>query len=271
MRSKDGKQTDYNVEANINCVRTGPVMFPQHIKHASCTSIQGEVNRDLLLQWIEHHHLIGVDHFFVYVNEPFDGIDKLFPRPYVTYIPFDYHHRAFYYQSTWQNDCIYRAKNATLTWLGLHDIDEYWEPQEAPFNMDKVMETLNPDLDVGMTVANTWFGPHPNEDETFNTHYKSTNLLIDYIWRAPDHRGPQKFIVSPKLVDYFYVHWVTKAVEGSRPEQRFPWKIRMNHYRRPYTHVHSFDTEEEVKTLVRDASMRNRFKEGILDAMSLEK
>lgn len=250
-------------------------MFPPDTKHASCTAIKGQEYRALLPQWIEHHHNIGVEHIFVYVNEPFADIDMFYAKPYVTYIPFDYQFKPFYFQATWQNDCIYRAKNASVAWVGLHDIDEYWQPLEAPYNMDTVMRDLDPDFDVGMHVLNTWYGPNPDEYETFDMHKRPGKLLMDYSWKSPDHRGPWKNIVSPKLVEYYYVHWVTKEVLGSRPLQKFPWAIQMNHYRRPYDHVHSFDPEREgfdstreVDSVIqKDESMSKQFKEAVLRAI----
>jgi hypothetical protein len=35
----------------------------------ACTEIQGEDARHLASQWIEYHHMIGVDHIWVYLNE----------------------------------------------------------------------------------------------------------------------------------------------------------------------------------------------------------
>lgn len=268
LDSKSAKEVEYNVEANLKCIHSDPVMFPPDTKIASCTAIKGEEYRELLPQWIEYHHNIGVDHIFVYINEPFADIDVQYSRPYITYVPYDYQNKPYYFQATWQNDCIYRAKNATVSWLGLHDIDEYWQPLISPYKMESVMNYFDPDFDLGMTVGNTWFGPHPNEKETFDQHKKPNKLLMDYSWRSPDHRGPQKCIVSPRLVDYFYVHWVTKEVEGARPMQRLAWLIRMNHYRRPYNHVHEFDDELAIKQLQKDDSMSKQFKDGVVKAIA---
>ena len=273
--SKDGKEVIYDVTANFESIQTRPTMFPPQITHASCTAIKGEEYRKLLPQWIEHHRLIGIEHFFVYVNEPFANLDTLYQRPYITYVPFDYHHypneRPFYFQATWQNDCIYRAKNASVSWVGLHDTDEYWQPLKAPYHMDNVMQGLDPEKDAGRIVGNVWFGPHPDEKETFDMHLKPNNLLMDYTWRSPTNKGPGKRIVSPKLVDYFYVHWITQRSKGAKWEQWATDKVRMNHYRRPYDHVHSFEDKEAIQSLVKDETMRDMFKEKTLEAINSRK
>lgn len=243
-------------------------MFPPQTTHASCTSIRGFDNRQLLPQWIEHHRLIGVEHFFVYVNEPFNQMDEFYNQPYITYIPFDYHEspkdREFYFQAIWQNDCIYRARNASVSWVGIHDIDEYWNIRQKPYTLKSITNTFDPNEVAGIAIQNMWFGPHPEESFTHYMHQKPSNLLMDYVWRSPMINGPNKFIVSPKLVDYHFVHWMTKY--RGRIEHKVIDKIIMNHYRRPYDHVHTVSSEDAV----RDSGFRNEYKDGVMKAL-LEK
>ena len=225
----------------------------------------------MLPQWIEHHRLIGVQHFFIYINEPFENADLIHNRPYVTYIPFDFRHypnrRNFYFQAIWQNDCVYRAKNASVSWVGLYDIDEYWFLKSPPYTLDSVTKKHENKNIVGIPINNRWYGPHPNEPGTHNMHKLPGNLLMDYVWSAPDNSGPNKFIVNPKLVDYYFVHWVTGKKEGSHYVKAPNEKIQMNHYRRPYDHVHTFEEERNWKRMVKNTSMRDQFKAGVLKAL----
>ena len=261
----------YNVEANLKAIHTNPIVFPLNIEHASCTAIKGEESLHLLPQWIEYHRMIGVEHFFVYINDPFNNVDLEYNQPYITYIPFDYRHypeeRQFYFQATWQNDCIYRGKNASVSWIGIHDIDEYWFIKKDPYDLKSLTTYYSPNVTSGIPIFNVWYGPHPNEPETHFMHKREGNLLLDYVWRSPDYRGPRKNIVSPQLVNYLYVHWITGEKEGSQFGPQATWKIVMNHYRRPYNRVNSFEMESSWNELVMDTSMRDTYKGGVLNAI----
>jgi hypothetical protein len=39
-------------------------------KIGACLRFQGDFDRSILPQWIEYHRLLGIDHFWIYVNEP---------------------------------------------------------------------------------------------------------------------------------------------------------------------------------------------------------
>ena len=266
--SLDDLQIVYNVEENLECIKTDPILFPSLLKYAACTAIRGEGNRELLHQWIQYHRLIGVEHFFVYINEPLNEMAGLYSHPYVTYIPFDYEPKhSFYFQATWQNDCIYRAKNASVTWVGIHDIDEYFEPMEEPYQIADVLDQYNPDETASIAIGNNWWGPHPEETET----HENAEILMDYVWRAPNLKGPHKNIVSPKLIDYYYVHWVTGMRLGSQPlnvEKDVLKPIRMNHFKGPYNKVHSMETPERVRILLTDTSFRDRFSDRVKSSIA---
>jgi hypothetical protein len=59
---------------------------------AACTAIRGDWPRDITFEWIEYHRLIvGIDHFFIYINEGWNNTKFLPNRSYITYIPYDFH------------------------------------------------------------------------------------------------------------------------------------------------------------------------------------
>ena len=91
-----------------------------------------------------------------------------YAKPYVTYIPFDYQFKAFYFQATWQNDCIYRAKNASVAWVGLHDIDEYWQ----------ALAGVSYDLTESCAIAVAY--------RAFATDYQDGSFLYDTTTSGPN-------------------------------------------------------------------------------------
>ena len=95
--------------------------------------------------------------------------------------------------------------------------------------MDNVVQGLNPENDAGRIIGNFWFGPHPDEKETFNMHLKPNNFLIYYTWRSPINKGSGKRIESPIPVDYIYVQWITQRSQGAKWKQWATHKVRMNH------------------------------------------
>jgi hypothetical protein len=103
----------------------------------ACTEIKGQSNRHFAAQWVEYHHLIGVDHLWVYINEPWNTSWSLPQRPYVTYVPYDDHwddlrrgmKRSMfdyaYFQEAQNNECLFRGRQYGVEWMVMLDVDEY--------------------------------------------------------------------------------------------------------------------------------------------------
>lgn len=51
----------------------------------------GEKARNEALQWAEYHHIIGIQHIWLYVNEHWEYKDYAddFDKPYISWIPYD--------------------------------------------------------------------------------------------------------------------------------------------------------------------------------------
>merc|ERR1719491_328068 len=111
--------------------------------------------------------------------------------------------------------------------------------------MNSVVKDIDPNEVGDIHVCNTFWGPHPEEPET----HEKFDFLMDYTWRSSSPNGPHKLIVSPKLVNYVYVHQVT-ITAGAR-EVSLRRRVRMNHFRRPYDHVHMVAAEDS-NMLVKD-------------------
>lgn len=70
----------------------------------ACTMIQGTESRQQLQEWVEYHRIIGIDHFWVFINEDF-SLDHLpDDLPYVTYIPFNHDIKPHYNYTSYRYD-----------------------------------------------------------------------------------------------------------------------------------------------------------------------
>jgi Glycosyl transferase family 2 len=113
------------------------------VKIAAMTSIRGSQARALVEPWVEYHRLVGVDHFWIFINDHWDtALGRLPIRQYITYVPCDYcrtstntssstlpFHVCASGRNHWQQgqnlEALYRAKQYNLDWLLLIDVDEY--------------------------------------------------------------------------------------------------------------------------------------------------
>lgn len=82
-----------------------------------------------LKEWIEYHHMIGIDHFYLYDNNSTDDYEKVI-EPYVkkgwiTLIKWTKQHA----QVEGYEDCIRRFQSES-DWIGFIDVDEFIVPVE---------------------------------------------------------------------------------------------------------------------------------------------
>jgi Glycosyltransferase family 92 len=105
----------------------------------ACTQIASDETHSFLPQWIEHHKLLGVTHFWIYINEPWNGtsISKYIQQQQlqtpsnkenITFVLFDYqwhnheshvqrrlYNWAFFRNPKTMNVCI---KVVNMVWIG---------------------------------------------------------------------------------------------------------------------------------------------------------
>jgi len=204
----------------------------------ACTSVAGDKSRSQILQWVEFHRLIGIEHFWIYLNEdrsnylqnnssPKGIIDNNLPvRPYITYVPYNYPGRNFFSQQLVQTECIYRSRAFGVDWLALHDVDEYFHitlvPTTSPDNTDDQPPSTVRDLIEWIVKKNP--NDHPIAGLSFKNWFygrgsqkNTSELLLDYTWRRPTITwdGREKVIVNVLYVDYFSVHMITSANSGA--------------------------------------------------------
>lgn len=217
-------------------------------------------NEEYIIEWIEYHRLVGVEHFYIYDNESTDGLkDKL--QGYIengivtyTFFPGDCVQNKAY------QDAVDKYKNDTK-WLAIIDGDEYIVPVEG---------TLLPDLCDEIESINDYRGPgrlHVGgigiNGRVYGTSFhkkKVGGLCIEnYTYRCADNDPISaliKTIVNPRVITVALTN-NSKMKKGyySISENGTPFvsnffyestckKIRINHY-------HSKSEEELISKLHR--------------------
>jgi hypothetical protein len=134
----------YNVEIFLECEKKDIAAFadrtgPRSIKTGITTAFAG--NRIKALEWAIYHHLLGFDHVWMYVNEPWEDGKDLPSTDFLTFIPYNNHLKDIYvganismtnmiaqwsevFRANAQNDALYRASRMGLEWMVFPDLDE---------------------------------------------------------------------------------------------------------------------------------------------------
>ena len=181
-------------------------------------------------EWIDFHHLLGVEHFFVYDNGSTDNIKEIL-KPYienglVTYI----YYPGMYMQHRAYNDAVKKYKNDTK-WMAFIDPDEFVVPLK-----NKTILGFLYDYDEYSQILIYWlmYG---------SSHHKKRpeGLVIEnFKYHAQKPTFLTKAIVNPRRVIYADVHY--HFVVGKTTDENFNVqyvsdaslasinKIRINHY-----------------------------------------
>jgi hypothetical protein len=251
---------------------------PSHVKLGACVRFQGQ--HELVAQWIEYHRLIGMQHFWLFLNEPFD-IQDLPQADDITYVPYNFAWRdhanhsalepdffgANFWQTTAQNQCLYRLKRYGLDWFTTLDLDEYiWidelrsmESTDSP-PLQKFLSKFEHQKDIGALEIGGWGFGRNKELEPKNKTYE---LVVDYTYRSREPAGGRvKCLYQAQVAEDISVHWVYK---GGRTISLNISEIRLNHYKRPHDGVFR-GRESELRA---DSSLPDKYRERIL--MGLEK
>jgi hypothetical protein len=269
----------YDVRTLIKCEQlVAKERPPSDVKIGACTSIKDV--RKSVEQWVEYHRIIGIEHFWIYVNEPWNELKSLPQRPYITYIPYGYsmgnHHgkekkKLKYYnffQSIAEMDCIYRSKSLGFDWVAMHDVDEYIQvmsnsTQNKPA-LKGFLDSFPNHENIGAVTMNSIpFGRNTQVERKNETG----PLIMDYVWRNQKNPsdvkwGRWKNIINPRNVEYFFVHYIFKG--GKQVRLNAGTQMRVNHYKNAKTGV--FETRDP-KALVRDSAFPDSYREQVMLAM----
>lgn len=95
--------------------------------------------REQAIEYAEYHHLLGVDHIWIYINEAWKNGEDLPHRDYISWIPSDWNlynyqnftrfpgDQAYFetFRAGLQSDALSRARREGMDWIVMNDVDEY--------------------------------------------------------------------------------------------------------------------------------------------------
>ena len=284
-------QPIYNVEPFLKCnnlltdhphqssrSRSANMKLP---RIAACTSIRGTDSRQAVPDWVSYHSMLGVSHFFLYINEPMTTIQDFVTLPNVTYVPYDYLPRYFanhsrgdyyvkfknYFQRAQMNDCLYLSKVLGLDWILMTDVDEYvflpdTQPptdNNHPSPLQKLLSSIEREKYASVQFTSVGFGKGPRDT------FKRKDHVLEYIYHyAPTPNRtttvvPQdrwKHLLQPDKVWDIHVHFLRKTtnnMESYIPEDG----SRLNHYKTPW--LGPFNEDHKYKYLQTDSRLRDAY------------
>ena len=261
------------------------------MKIGACTMIQGTESRQQVLQWVEFHRMIGIDHFWVFINEPFSY--EYLPQnlPYVKYVPFNFDIKPYYNYTSYRHvftfiqvpmqvQCLQMMKKYKFDWFVTTDVDEYifvtknvkygyTEFNSTIESIDELKNDVEPDLKYlvnsisdrddygGFELNSIPFGRHMQLEPKDKDH----ELLIDYIWR--DKEDPwtvpfrrYKVIYNSRLAEDIGVHYLWRGGKKGRLDVKT--QARLNHYKNPNDGV--YDVFRQSHRLKNDTSLVYRYR-----------
>lgn len=146
----DSIPIEYDLEPYLRCNKVEKENPPpKDPKIGVCvTRFWGQ--HDLVPEWIAYHRMLGVQHFWFFVSEPFENIHHTLPQHEedITYIPYNYTWEGHkhngnqemishpsdngwsaggenWFQILANNQCLMMAKQYGLDWIMTPDVDEY--------------------------------------------------------------------------------------------------------------------------------------------------
>lgn len=259
------QQLTYRVKEHIACELDHPLRVPPRGTNIVGTAfIFGYLARSPhhLLEWIEYHRMVGVNHFYLYiVHEYTDDEWNLLPNlSYITYVPWNVlfisnpraRSEVLSFQISHQNDVLYRSRAAGVQWVTYNDIDEYIQIMGQRNNATPVFfeNFLKKDSQLGSLMGLTiFFGAKERIDQA---QQHVPDYLIEYDYRSvePVRQARQKCFVRPGYVDYYNNHHVSLGNKTLFLKPNL--HLRYNHYKNPRNGV-------TAKEIMHDSSLRDRF------------
>ncbi|XP_063959670.1 uncharacterized protein LOC129266779 [Lytechinus pictus] len=232
---------------NLTICQSGSSNF-QRYHLSACTMVR---NMDHYLpEWIAIHRYVGVQHFFLYDNEPEETsklrqtVRREIAEGVVTVIPWTHialgQKTYLEVQIAHENDCLWRNRYRTK-WMIKIDVDEFVQPMnESKRKITDYLEGPNFETMGAARLQNWFFGRHSADNSAMATN---GSIIERNIWRpsypSPQNCGRDKNIIQPKHVHYFKIHAI--KVGGEAISLNPYSELRLVHYRQDNSRVRHFD------------------------------
>jgi hypothetical protein len=289
---------EYNLNKFLECEQKDIALFgdtrnntgSRSIKTGITTSFAGD--RQEALEWAVYHHLVGFDHVWIYVNEPWEDGKDIPSLDFVTFIPFNNRVQDFMYRKNntigvfnlpvtevfrvaSQNDALWRAKRLGLDWMAFPDLDELVVVGKSTYSNHLSSGPLKTylanfkathgDKYYGLLLRSVPYGKNI-ENET------RPELLIDYTWRQDRNLTTDIFRARRKvIVDVHKVNTVNIHYHGHGrlfiPES--PEELCINHYKKKDAGVYNtFNGWLSGRAIIEDTRLRDEYRHRIVERLA---
>ncbi|MDR0410387.1 MAG: glycosyltransferase family 92 protein [Treponema sp.] len=193
-----------------------------------------------ILEWIEYHRIVGVEHFYIYDNESADNLKDVLQSyinaEIVTYIYFP----GLLKQKPAYNNAVKHFRNETK-WLAVIDIDEFI----VPVKTEKIIDALN---EIKLRLHQRFFvclKMHWVRYGYCGYKTKPDGLVIENYTRSEGVSDTIKSIVNPRSIVEYHEHhgdhffWLSGISENGVKIKKHKLDntgggvtehIRLNHY-----------------------------------------
>ena len=237
---------------NVTVCRPG-VWPVKRYRLAMCTMVR-DMDR-FLLEWLQYHIYVGVDHVYIYDNLYGDETanntltETMAPyinAGYVTVIPWPHEPTPgktyLEVQIAHENDCVWRHKH-NVDWMIKVDVDEFVQPMD-PYKPRIPDYLSDPWLrNISSVRLDNWFFGRPPFKPNTTRAYNKSSIFERNQYRPrrpmPQNIGRDKNILQLKNVHFFKIHGVKL---GGPSKSADPYhELRVVHYRMDNPRYRSFD------------------------------
>lgn len=243
---------------------------PKQPRLASCQIFRDvhQQSQDKLKEFVVHHRLMGVEHFWIYLNQEWNmtGLPR---ADDITYVPYDFtkwhvpgRRKANQpFQVPMQHHCLFKMKEYGYDWVVTTDLDEYIDVtnQNSTNLIDFLEKYFDPHIINSLIMRSVPFGANLTEP--------NTELVTDYVYRNRLTKmdefqgGREKHIYSVHNAEYVGVHYLYgKSATPLVPSTQ----AYVKHYKLPTKGV--FQTAQNM--ILKDDNFslryRNEIRAGIL-------
>ena len=277
----------------------------ENVKLGACQIFRGPKSRTYMHEWISYHHLIGIQHFWIFMNERWN-LEDLPQLPHITYVPYNFYlddHKPganIDWQVPMQMRCLWKAKKYGLDWIITTDSDEYIDIQDpnatavetiivpaaasnataalttttTTTSMPKFLSRFDPQKVGALQMMSIRYGSHLKLERK-----EDLPLQIDQVWRNKNLRLVQggwerhKMIYSVPTAISVGVHYLWNVRNGGNVKKYIKLleqpetSVYLHHYKRASSPTGIRGTRR-FEDLVMDSNLRDRYRTQLLMVMN---